>query len=461
MLRKTYQDLLRSSLQGDAKAFNEVVRRFHSMALALALRRLGNAASADDAVQEAFLTAFCKLSTLNDVDAFPSWLRAIVISCCNRLHRKQPGTIPLDDVAAHTPSDLPEPFEVMTRFQDRRMVLEILDGLSGVMRQACMLRYVQGQTYREIATLLGIPMGTLKRRLHDAREEILKQYNAPRRPCIRIGYLPISDHLLAMVAHHRHDHDHFQMLLKRFLSWSALVRALRNGVVDAALMMAPLVMSLKNAGESILYILDGHHDGSAITAAEEVAHNKSLTGKRFGLPHVMSTHTMILNAMLATQGDKGASSKFIGPSYLIPSLKTRQIDAFFCAEPWSTLSAKQGSGRIMIRSKDIVPGHLCCILVVRTAFARRRASIVGTCARSFLDAASFITADHHAGARIQNLYTGVDPGVAEHVLSQGDISFTDLNPEMSRAAATMSLALRTGLLDKPCALDSLVSSDFV
>ncbi|MFW6243623.1 MAG: RNA polymerase sigma factor, partial [Desulfovibrionales bacterium] len=158
MLRKTYQDLLRSSLQGDAKAFNEVVRRFHSMALALALRRLGNAASADDAVQEAFLTAFCKLSTLNDVDAFPSWLRAIVISCCNRLHRKQPGTIPLDDVAAHTPSDLPEPFEVMTRFQDRRMVLEILDGLSGVMRQACMLRYVQGQTYREIATLLGIPM---------------------------------------------------------------------------------------------------------------------------------------------------------------------------------------------------------------------------------------------------------------------------------------------------------------
>lgn len=455
---------LRQSLErtrgGNKNAFAEVIVLFQDMAMAVAMRHLGNRALAEEAVQDAFALAWLKLSGLKELDAFPGWFRTLLIRCCQRARQRTHGCQNLpeaDAIGADFQST--DPYAVVTRYLDRQQVWTILRELSAPCREACHQRYVLGRSYKEIAATLGLPMGTLKRRLHDVRERIVKHCSEHSENNINIGFLPISDHLLLMAAHHWYNGRVFRINPRKYLSWSSLVHALKTHVLDAALIMAPLGMALHNENLAIRHVLDCHHDGSAITVREN-AHQTKRPGGVMALPHQISTHRMLLQMFFDREHNDrtgmprhgGFSQQFISPSYVIGSLQQRKIDGFFCSEPWSTKSVAQGIGRIVARSRDLSPGHSCCILVIRESFIQRE----GHKFEAFLDlleeTGKHLSMHPREGARILKLYTGVDQGTAEHVLCNRHITFTDLRPDPHRSTQLMRLALEAGVLRRPCDL---------
>src|SRR5918992_97764 len=91
------------------EAFGELVARFQDMAFACAYAVLGDFYLAEDAAQESFITAWQSLHQLRTPEAFPGWLRRIVLTRCNRLTRgKRLQFVPLE-LAAETPSAAPDP----------------------------------------------------------------------------------------------------------------------------------------------------------------------------------------------------------------------------------------------------------------------------------------------------------------------------------------------------------------
>ncbi len=79
------------------EAFGQIVQRFQDMAYGCAYAVLGDFHLAQDAAQEAFLTAYRRLADLRQPRAFPPWLRRIVLSQCSRItRRKRPTTASLD-----------------------------------------------------------------------------------------------------------------------------------------------------------------------------------------------------------------------------------------------------------------------------------------------------------------------------------------------------------------------------
>ena len=80
--------LLRRTLDGDLDAFGEVVTRFKDMAFGCAYSILGDFEDAEDATQEAFVTAFRKLPDLREPERFPGWLRRLVLTACDRARRR-------------------------------------------------------------------------------------------------------------------------------------------------------------------------------------------------------------------------------------------------------------------------------------------------------------------------------------------------------------------------------------
>ena len=87
-----------STIAEKQEAFCELVRMFQDMAYASAYAVLGDFCLAEDAAQEAFVSAWQKLSQLHEPEAFPGWFRRIVLTECNRLTRKQRlRTISLDE----------------------------------------------------------------------------------------------------------------------------------------------------------------------------------------------------------------------------------------------------------------------------------------------------------------------------------------------------------------------------
>lgn len=460
-----YCDHIASVLGGDKNAFAGIVARFGDMARSIAQARLGDASLAQDAAQEAFVTAYLKLPQLRDHAAFPGWFRTILIRQCESMHRRL-SQVPLAQGISPEEKACDEDFSpcrIHTRQLDQDMVRRVLAGLPGAAREACILRFVHGLRYGDIAKSLGVPKGTIKRRIHDARNKIVAEFRKLRLRIIRVGYLPISDHLLAMVAHSRNDCADFEINLSRFLSWGSLAKALAGGLLDAAFIMAPLAMFLRNKGAPLIYVLDGHHDGSALTVRKDMS-GRDLLRARVGLPHAASTQRMYLQDLMETappSGKNAPGARYISPSYLDRHFAERRIDGFFCAEPWNAKSEAEGLGRILARSRDFAPGHVCCGLAVRENFAADNGELLNDYVGKLLAAADFAVRHPDDCARIQERYTGISHDIARRILEQGFITFRDLAPDQCRMERSMRLAMRSGILDKPCDLQSFLRPDYV
>jgi RNA polymerase sigma factor (sigma-70 family) len=164
------EELLERCKRGDGEAVAILVRRFGNWAQELGAALLGDWHLGEDAVQGAFVSAIRRLVDLRDAKAFPGWFRQIVRTEANRIarHRRE---LPLVHPQEQQ-SDEPSPLGRMQREELRHLVREALAALPPASRQAAELFYLEQREQRDVADLLKIPKGTVKRRLHDARRQL-------------------------------------------------------------------------------------------------------------------------------------------------------------------------------------------------------------------------------------------------------------------------------------------------
>jgi RNA polymerase sigma-70 factor, ECF subfamily len=163
---------------GDADAFGALVELHHRAARRVALAALGNLADADEAVQEACLTAWRRIDRLEDPASFRAWLlritwrkaidrRRSLSGWLKRLRRSDAdGADLLDRVAAES-SDAPDA-TLLARERDR-VVGQLIRSLPPRLRDPLLLAASGEHRYEDIAALLGIPLGTVKWRMLEAR----------------------------------------------------------------------------------------------------------------------------------------------------------------------------------------------------------------------------------------------------------------------------------------------------
>ncbi len=162
-------ELLVRCRRGEPDAAAILIGRFQAMAGDLANALLGDAHLAEDAVQASFVRALTSLADLRQDAAFPGWLRQIVRTECNRINRRK-HEASLGD--ADPPTLGGSPPEMATLAERGRLVREALAALPRVGREAAELFYLEERGCAEVAEVLGIPEGTVKRRLHDARTRL-------------------------------------------------------------------------------------------------------------------------------------------------------------------------------------------------------------------------------------------------------------------------------------------------
>lgn len=159
--------LLRRVARGDRRAYRELVECYAPSGLALARRVTKDADLAEEALQEAFVDVWRRAARFDPARGQArSWVLAIVHHrAVDAVRREQSATRLGDEAPTPAPADDPEELSVMS---DRRMrVLAAVKELSEVQREAIMLAYFEGLTYRQVAERLGVPEGTAKSRLRD------------------------------------------------------------------------------------------------------------------------------------------------------------------------------------------------------------------------------------------------------------------------------------------------------
>lgn len=171
--------LIQDARNGDLDAFNRLILAYQDRLYNHACRMLGDAAGAADAVQEAFIIAYEKLSTFRG-GSFRAWLTRIVTNLCydELRRRKRRPTTPLEPLDSDEqevesphwmvdPADGPE--ESAEKSEIWAAIQRCLDHLSPDFRAALLCVDVQGMDYQEASAALDCAMGTIKSRLARAR----------------------------------------------------------------------------------------------------------------------------------------------------------------------------------------------------------------------------------------------------------------------------------------------------
>lgn len=163
--------LIRRAREGDAHAFEQLIREHQDRLYTLAARELGSAADADDAVQETLVRAWKGLPRFRGDASFSTWLYRICLNAVTdqRVRRARGSGLALDDVV--------EPADRRDRIAERELSGALQDALSQLddtYRTPVLLYDVLGRSYAEIAEVLGVAEGTVKSRIFRGRAELAR-----------------------------------------------------------------------------------------------------------------------------------------------------------------------------------------------------------------------------------------------------------------------------------------------
>jgi RNA polymerase sigma-70 factor (ECF subfamily) len=173
------RELVGRCLRGDERAYRELVERYRRQVYSLALRMVRRAEDAEDVTQETFVRMFKALDRYDPDRPFGAWIMTIASRLSiDHLRRKRRTPISLfqhdsasdEEYMIEVEDPGPTPDVSAVHQEERQRTDDLIESLPEHYRIVVMLRHIQDLSYEEIAEALKLPLGTVKARIHRARE---------------------------------------------------------------------------------------------------------------------------------------------------------------------------------------------------------------------------------------------------------------------------------------------------
>lgn len=173
-MKSGIEQLIGRVLQGDRDSFCELVMKYQHAVYGLAFHYLKNFADAEDVTQEVFLEAYQHLGTLKHPERFGSWLNGIATNLCKMWLRRQRQTLSIDELGQQE-EQAASPMEVYEQHDLHERVMSAISQLPEPNRIVLTLYSMDGLSYEEIGAFLDVPIGTVRSRIHRARQTLKKE----------------------------------------------------------------------------------------------------------------------------------------------------------------------------------------------------------------------------------------------------------------------------------------------
>jgi RNA polymerase sigma-70 factor (ECF subfamily) len=173
MMENEVTELVLRARAGDRAAYGELVERFQPTVYAVALARLRNPAEAQELAQEVFLHGMKKLPQLRDVQCFAGWLRQITVRMAiNRLTRRGPLHQTESEALENAAASGSGPLDSLVKAEQAAELYRGLERLKPVDKATLLPFYIRGRSLKQMSREFETPVGTIKRRLHVARNRL-------------------------------------------------------------------------------------------------------------------------------------------------------------------------------------------------------------------------------------------------------------------------------------------------
>jgi NitT/TauT family transport system substrate-binding protein len=257
----------------------------------------------------------------------------------------------------------------------------------------------------------------------------------------------------------------------RFSGWPELKESFLADHLQAAFLLAPMAMVLREQGVPIKIIYLGHRDGTTMMVRKDSSIHKidDLRGKTIAVPNRFSNQSLIVYKALKARGiGIGEVNLFeMPPPDMAAALHVRAVDAIISGEPFMAQTELDGYGRILFMAKEVWPEFISCVLVVSEDTIRKRRPEVQRLVDGIAKSGKWL--DQNMDNRMQaaeftaKQYYNQDPKLLRFVLSKPPdrVKYTNLTVLRKDFEAIQALAVEAGIMKGTVGFDDYTDSSFV
>jgi NitT/TauT family transport system substrate-binding protein len=291
-----------------------------------------------------------------------------------------------------------------------------------------------------------------------------------------VGGLPVTCNLTLPIACMARGLDRTSVRANfeynRYSGWPEIKEALISRKVNAAYMLAPMVMDLVSADVPVRIVSLGHRSGAVIMVRKDSPYRKfkDLTGKRIAIPSRFAVDFLFLRKMLAREGMSVTDVQVVemAPPDMPGALYARGVDAYCTGEPFGAAAQSAGYAIPLRMTRDEWPNYICCVLTARQELIDQNPSLVQDLVNYVQGAGHWLDADQSHRTRAADIvsdrkYFNQDPAIIRYVMENpvDRVTYGDLRMIPEEFEDLMQLSLQAGTLKRPVAFERYVDDRFV
>jgi NitT/TauT family transport system substrate-binding protein len=257
----------------------------------------------------------------------------------------------------------------------------------------------------------------------------------------------------------------------KYSGWPEIKESLMTGRIQAAYMLAPLVMDLADKGIPIKIISLGHRSGAVIMVRTESPYQSTaqLAGKRIAIPSRFAVDFLFLRKMLAAEGMSPDQVQVVEmpPPDMPAALYADAVDAYCTGEPFGAAAQRAGYARPLYMTRDEWPKYICCVLTVREELMAANPAMVQDLVNHVLGAGKWL--DTQQGNRDKAVaiaagrdFFNQDPNILRFVMENPTdrVTYGDLRMIRAELEELMQLSIAAGTIGHPIPYERYVDERF-
>jgi NitT/TauT family transport system substrate-binding protein len=293
---------------------------------------------------------------------------------------------------------------------------------------------------------------------------------------LTVGGLPVTCNLtlpIACVARNQETtRTRADFEYKRYNGWPEVKESLISGELDAAYMLAPLVMDLVTKEVPVKIVSIGHRSGAVIMVHTDSPYRKfqDLTGKLIAIPSRFAVDFLFLRKMLAKEGMSAKDVQIVemAPPDMPAALYARAVDAYCTGEPYGAAAQRAGYAVPLRMTRDEWPNYICCVLTVRQELIDENPGLVQDLVNYVQGAGQWLDAEREhrtQAAKIAagNKYFNQDQAILQYVMENPTdrVTYGDLRMIKEEFDDLMQLSVEAGTLKRSIAFERYIDDRFV
>jgi NitT/TauT family transport system substrate-binding protein len=291
-----------------------------------------------------------------------------------------------------------------------------------------------------------------------------------------VGGLPVTCNLtlpVACVARAAANgaNPQFTYEYSKYSGWPEIKESLMAGRIQAAYMLAPLVMDLADRKIPIKIVSLGHRSGAVIMVRSDSSYEnfKQLAGKRVAVPSRFAVDYLFLRKMLARENMTPHDIEIIemAPPDMPAALYANAVDAYCTGEPFGAAAQRAGYARVLRMTRDEWRNYICCVLTVREELIHGNRAMVQDLVDYVLGAGVWLDAAQQNRTKAVAIAAGKkffnqDPNIIQFVMDNPTdrVTYGDLRMIRAEFEELMQLSIEAGTLKHPVAYESYLDESF-